>query len=193
VQFLVRLLKQLQGYLARFRGADNWVDKCIREFEALRGQAVVGWQGVEMALFEEGPDGRPQFEVAGVPVTQLSVLWLLLADHRVVAIQTYQVNDEFALGAEIVGSPSLMGDHGIWRDAQLGDLPTAIVSGVQIRLSDRGYVSEVELSFDGGRAILLVAGEANETGVDKQLYFVPNDESVLLFREPSDVSALAWR
>lgn len=169
-----------------------WVERCVREFEALRGQAVIGWQGVEMALVEEGPDGRPQFEVAGVPVTQLSVLWVLLADHRVVTIQTYQDEYEFGLGTELVGSPSLTGDHGIWRDAQLGDLPTAFVSGVQIRLSARGNVSEVELAFDGGREILLVAGEAYETGVD-QLYFVCNDESVLLFREPSDVSAVAWR
>lgn len=169
-----------------------WVERCVREFEALRGQTVVGWQGVEMALFEEGSDGRPQFEVAGVPVTQLSVLWVLLDDQRVLAIQTYQDDDQWGLCSEVVAQPSPTGDHTIWRDAHLGDLPTAFVSGVQIRLSARGNVSEVEICFDGGREILLVAGEGYEDGVDR-LFFSRNDESVLLFREPWNVSALHWR
>ena len=142
-----------------------------------------------MAL-RDGPDGRPEFEVDELPVIQLSILELTLDDGPV-TVQIWQDDDEFALCTERRAVDFSGESSGIFRATDLVGLPCELVSRVDVRLNDRGNVSELLLAFEHGAQVLLVAGESEEE-VDGRLRFRRNDESVLLFRNPADATRLDW-
>ena len=170
----------------------GWVNDRVRELEAVRGGEVVHWRAVEMALRDVGGDGLPQFHDDALPVLQLGVIHVTFADHDSIALQTYQDNDECGIFSMVPDAPlSSFLDDGIFRTRDLDELPRGTIEDVQVQLSERGNISRVTLSFGNGTTILLVAGEAYEQ-MDGPLRFARDDESILVFRSPSDESAIPW-
>jgi hypothetical protein len=171
----------------------------MRKFMSLRGKRVLSWSGIETALFEEGPDGAPQFEVEGVPFMQLGVLYLALEDSVVMCIGTAENGyGGCGLSASVGGRRSVLPvgsdspSSGIDREADLRSMPKCRVSEVDLRFSDAGDISEVLFIFEDDRRILLIAGEAYPRW-DGGLDFHRDDESVLLFTNPSDAATLQWK
>jgi hypothetical protein len=115
----------------------------------------------------------------------------LTLDDGPATVQVWQDDDEFALCTERRAVDFSSGWSGIFREAELVDLPCELVSRVDVRLNDRPNVSELLLAFEHGAQILLVAGESEEQA-DGRLRFRRNDESVLLFRNPADAERLDW-
>src|SRR5262245_60493569 len=115
-----------------------------------------------MALREVGKDGLPQFEDAALPLLQLQVLFVELANGVAVQIITYQDNDEWGLCSN-EADPHFQADAGgIFRHRELRELPRGKVADVNIGLNERDNISRVELLLVGGERVLLVAGEVYE-------------------------------
>jgi len=151
---------------------------------------VAGYIATEMALRESGASGAPQFEDPEVPFLQLVVLHLLLPGESVVEIATHQDDDEFGLWSRSARRPLLSGADGIYRTRRLDGLPVGQIRHIDTRCSARGNIRAVHLRFDNGE-IVLVAGEAVEEA-EGRLRFCLDDESVLLFKRPSDFESVSW-
>ncbi|MGW7538178.1 hypothetical protein [Amycolatopsis sp. NPDC054798] len=162
----------------------EWVVERAQDFDSLRGRHIESWAGVEMALREEGPDGRPQFTDPAVPCLQLWGMQAYLDDGRALGINCYQDDDLFGLWPRRRPDPRFENrEHGdgIYRWTALAELPTGQVEDVVV-FAEGGVLAEVDLRV-GGQPLLLVAGELieHETG----LSFNRLDESVLVFTDPA--------
>ncbi|RZS44976.1 hypothetical protein EV193_101857 [Herbihabitans rhizosphaerae] len=156
-----------------------------REFASLRGRRVDAWDGVEMALRENGP----QFEDPRVPCLQLLSVRASLDDDSAVSVTTYQNDAVFGL---VVRSEAQLDEghwDGIYRVRQLTELPTGRVEQVAV-VVDEGVLAEVRLLIDA-RPLLLMAGELHET-VTGDLVFHRLDESVLAFTDPAAADRVSW-
>jgi hypothetical protein len=175
----------------------DWHERVTLDFEGLRGQCIRDWVGIEMAL-RENVGGRPVFQIDTVPFVQMRELTLCLDDGPF-TIETWQHDDGFALCSRR-SAPRLswleemqreFGEACIYRRTELGGMPTRTVSRVELLPRALGNIDAILLAFDGGREVLLVAGEAHET-MDGGLRFARADESVLVFRNPADAELLDW-
>ena len=152
--------------------------ECLR---ALRGQTVVAWSGVEMAVREVGPDGLPQWHDAAVPALQLDRLDLTLAYGPVASVTTYQNDDTWGLYRRD-GLPPLspLGSEPdcIFRVRRLNELPPGEITAAEVEVDVAGDIAAVRLTV-GGREVSLRAGEVYEQP-DGSLRVVPMDECVLV-------------
>lgn len=159
----------------------DWVQKGAEFLRALRGRTVAAWSGIEMAFREAGPDGRPQWYDAAIPVLQMDRLDLHLADGPVASIMTYQNGTRFGLCRRDGEPPTRLpvGDPGsIYRVRDLYELPPGEVTAVEVEMDQHGDIAAVFLRV-GGREVSLRAGEVYEQ-IDGSLRVVPMDECVLV-------------
>jgi len=159
--------------------------------ESLYGATVIAWHGVEMAMRDTAPNGRPQFDVEEVECLQLWRLDLELADSTIVTVSTYQSDDlwglQFKRQAEIAGFES----DGIFRHRMLSELPTGEIEAVTVRRAvPRLDVAEIVLEI-AGQEVTLLAGEIEEQ-VSGRLAFRWMDESVLVFTDPVAIESTSW-
>jgi hypothetical protein len=172
-------------------------DRC-RELEQLEGRVVSRWWGIEMALYETRPAGRPVFSHAAVPFLQFTVLGATFEDGVPANFRTYQNNTEFGLvvrtGSEATverGSPeAATSGTSIYRNRDLPELPTGSIDEVAVKPSDLGDIAGVSLLVDGS-PLLLLAGEVHERW-DLTFDLVLGDESVLVFVDPADAETVPW-
>ncbi|MFT4540563.1 MAG: hypothetical protein ACI841_004519 [Planctomycetota bacterium] len=145
-----------------------------------------------MALRDDGENGSPEFEVAGVQALQLSVLHISFDEHSQLAICTVQGDYEWGLA---VGTPYAElepGICGIFCSRTLPELPLGMIEECDVRLSDQLDVDRVHLEFESGRELIMIAGESYENA-EGQLYFGRFDESVLVFQSVADSEAVLWK
>jgi hypothetical protein len=165
---------------------DAWLARQRDAVEALAGLTVVAWDGVELALKDESPNG-PQFTDPHVRFLQLA--WLNLSAGSVEhAFSTYQDDDYFGLRVGSARRASADDCWGIFRWRTL-DLPTGRIDTVDV-LIEKDVLARVVLTIEG-HDLLLVAGEAHATwsgGIEVHRL----DESVLVFPHPSDAEAIRW-
>ena len=113
----------------------------------------MAWSGVEMAVREVGPDGRPQWHDEAVPALQLDRLDLMLIGDSVASVITYQNDDTWGLcrrdDLPPLVSPS--GESGyIFRVRSLGELPPGEITAVEVEVErGRGHRGS---AFDRRRA-----------------------------------------
>jgi hypothetical protein len=153
--------------------------------------SITEWRGVEMAIRDVGPDGVPQFSDPPVPFLQLLSLRLALGSRDAV-IHTYQSDAGFGLAIDRAPDPPVAATawDGIYREGLLRELPTGLVTSVDVVIGDAGDIDEVVLVV-GERTVLLMAGEVDEQG-DGALHFRRHDESVLVFGAPTYAEGLHW-
>lgn len=163
-------------------------------FEALAGRIVAGWVGIEMAIRDEDADGAPQFHDPLVPVLQLSLLqvdfvdgpsWTLAPDFVVDDVWGLHVRAE-----EPIESSRLTRAEGTYRARRLDELPVGEVHGVEVVVGEAGEIAEVRVRI-GGRDLLLMAGEIEETWTER-LRYVRGDLSVLVFTDPAAADGIDW-
>ncbi|MET9225339.1 hypothetical protein [Lentzea sp. NPDC003310] len=173
---------------------EAWRADRAREFASLNGRHVQSWIGVEFALRENTPDAGPHvFRDPAVPCLQLWGLQAVLADGRF-GIGTYQHHDCWGLWKD---TDTRVQDPDHWREPHSGtrwrvlddELPVGPITEVTV-YGDEGVVAEVRLTI-GGRPLLLVAGEADETW-SGELQFLRLDESVLAFTDPAKAAGMPW-
>ncbi|WP_406632741.1 hypothetical protein [Amycolatopsis sp. WGS_07] len=170
---------------------DEWMVERAQDFGSLRGRRIESWAGVEMALWEHGPDGGPQFTEPAVECLQLWGMQAYLDDGRALWIGTYQDDDLFGLWPQRRPDPRLENPEmwdGIYRWTALSELPTGPVEDVVV-FAEEGVLAEVELRV-GGRPLVLVAGEFVECG--RMLSLNRLDESVLVFTDPAAAERVEW-
>jgi hypothetical protein len=180
------------GMGTRDEGRRDWLLLQQTAFEALAGQTVTCWEGVEMALRDTTPSG-PQFIDAEVPLLQLVRVDLTIDAHHRCTIHTYQDDsqDDTAWGLQLAPDKPRADPRdwdGIYRQRSL-ELPVGRIDGVDVRI-DEDTLAEVTLRFAEAE-LLLIAGEVWEN-FDGTLDFHRFDESVLAFTEPAAASALVW-
>lgn len=167
-----------------------------REFASLCGRRVESWVGVEWALREDVAGGGPQFEDPEVPCRQLWGLQAALDGGHAFSVGTYHDDAAFGLwpdsGAEFRDK---LQDEGRWdgvtRWSPLSELPTGQVDHVAVFADEvEGVLAEVHLRI-GGRPLLLIAGELEETR-EGELLFHRLDESVLAFTDPVAAEQVSW-
>jgi hypothetical protein len=159
---------------------DAWLGRQQEAFEALAGTTVSAWDGVEMALRDDSPEG-PQFADPEVDFLQLT--WLrLTTDAQEQVICIYQDDGYFGLKLESTGRPAPDDCYGIFRWRKL-DLAIGHVDAVKV-VFDEGTLARITLTIDG-RDLLIVAGEVYETWAGT-LEVHRLDESVLVFTDPAD-------
>ncbi|WP_134662951.1 MULTISPECIES: hypothetical protein [unclassified Amycolatopsis] len=169
----------------------EWLVERAQDFDSLRGRSIESWAGVEMALWEEGPDGDPQFTDPSVPCLQLWGAQAHLDDGRALMIGTYQDDDLFGLWPHRRADPRFANRElwdGIYRWTALSELPTGPVEDVVV-FAEGGVLAEVGLRV-GGRPLVLVAGELVEYAA--RLRFCRFDESVLVFTDPDAAERVGW-
>ncbi len=142
-----------------------------------------------MALRDQTPDGRPQFEDADVPCLQLCVLTGRFDDGTLLQVGTDQDDDVWGLRLRSAAGDEHAAADGIYRSRALTELPTGEVVSVSV-WADHGVLAEVLLRFRG-RPLLLVAGELEEDR-DHRLWYHRLDESVLAFTDPSAAGSIHW-
>ena len=165
---------------------DPWLARQRGAFEALAGVAVSAWDGVEMALRDDSPDG-PLFTDPAVRFLQLG--WLRLrSDSGDRTISTFQDDGWFGLRLEDIGRPTLDDCYGIFRWHTL-DLVTGHIEAVKV-VFDEGTLTRMTLTIDG-HDLLLVAGEVYETRAGtREVHRL--DASVLVFTDPAEAEIVRW-
>lgn len=135
------------------------------------------------------PDGEPQFQDPQVPFLQLFGLHVSLDSDTAMTVMTYQ--DDVLFGLRLHQQYGFEGTEwaGIHRLRSLTELPVGQVEQVGV-LADEGALAEVHLRV-GGRPVLLVAGELEETMAGGLLVH-RLDESVLVFTDPAAVETVPW-
>jgi hypothetical protein len=172
---------------SRDDGVRAWLSLQQASFEALAGQTVTHWEGVEMALRESTPTG-PQFADVAMPFLQLVRLDLKVGAHPGCTIDTYQDDSEFGLQLTPPQPLEPRDWDGIYRHRAL-DLPFGTIGSVDVRVEE-GTLAEVTLRFSDAE-MLLIAGEASEEW-DGTLSLHRYDESVLVFTDLAAARALTW-
>jgi hypothetical protein len=167
-----------------------WVAERTEEFRNLAGRVVIGWDAVEMAIRENGPDGSPVFEHPDVECFQLLALDLHFDGHSALAVHTYQDDVEWGLQLDQATASEPGALSGIFRRRRLPDLPRGRVDGVRVNVSEDDNIAEVWLTITD-RTVIFVAGEVHEQN-DGSVRLVRNDESVLLFRSEEDLASTLW-
>ena len=168
------------------------VARLLAGLASLRSLGVVGWDGVEMALIEHGPDGVPQFSRADVPCVQFSHgLTLRTAAHSVTFDESMTPAYDYCLDIRDASAPRARGPFdGIHRRREVPELPTGTLTAARVGLVD-GWPIEVHLVI-ADSPVVLVAGEVYEhRGGEVTLSW--GDESVLAFIEPSAIAGMPWR
>jgi hypothetical protein len=169
-------------------GVRDWLSLQQTAFEALAGQTLTHWEGVETALRDTTPTG-PQFTDTEVPLLQLVRLDLTIDVHHRCTIHTYQ--DDTVWGLQLTPDQPRAASQdwdGIYRQRSL-DLPLGRIDSVDVRM-DEDTLAEVTLRFAQAE-LLLIAGEV-WPNFDGTLDFHRYDESVLAFTDPAAASALVW-
>jgi hypothetical protein len=170
-----------------YDGVLDWLLLQQASFEALAGQTVTHWEGVEMALRDTTPAG-PQFADIAMLLLQLVRLDLKISAQRGCTIDTYQNDNEFGLQLTPEQPLEPRDWDGIYRQRAL-DLPLGAIDSVDVRL-DEGTLAEVTLRFSDAE-MLLIAGEIWEDR-DGTLSLHRYDESVLVFTDVAAARALTW-
>jgi hypothetical protein len=169
----------------------EWVAKQISAFGQFAERRVASFEGIEMAIIEDEGAGVPRFHDERVPCLQFAVLYVRFDDGMIAEVGTYQDDDEFRLSVEwLEAPPRASAWEGIFRFRAVPELPAGLVHSVTTSTNDRGNLSYVSL-FIAQREIRLVAGEIEESR-DGSLLFRRDDESVLVFANAADVTAVPW-
>lgn len=166
---------------------DDWLERQQEAVKAMVGVTVSAWDGVEMALRDESPDG-PVFTDPDVRFLQLT--WLRMtagSDEHLIGV--YQDGGRFGLRLTPDHRLRISDWDGIFRWRTL-DLPTGRIDAVTV-LREEDTLARIVLGLDG-RELLLVAGEVHETR-SGALEVDRLDESVLVFVNPADADLVHWR
>jgi len=157
-----------------------------QEILNLKGAVIDEWLICEMALFEDGDLGYPEFEHPDCPFIQAQVIQMRLSNGRFVGVSTYQDNDIFGILVEQSPQPRLVyepfvDDKSIYRFSNVSKLPLGLIEDVSVARDKEHNVTEILLSISSQK-VTLKAGEVYEE--DNNRYQIKEcDESVLLFRQ----------
>lgn len=159
----------------------DWIDQNVKNLRSLRGRSITGWAGVEMALREVGPDGRPVWHDESVPYLQLHRLDLSLREGEVFTIVTCQNNDQWGLWGDYATAavdPRGFEAGGIYRARALVELPVGEVDDVRVLAEGTGDIAEILLIVKD-RKVSMRPAEVQEE-LDGSLRIIEMDECVLV-------------
>ena len=172
----------------------QWAAQNLALLAGMAGQTLTGARMIEMALFEQGPDGVPRWTHPELPFRQAHLLDLVFGDSTVIRLRTHQNDDSWGLWPRqepvaLSGLPDPFKGHGaaaIFRFVASVPLPFGRVTSVRHKLDDKQDITEVHITTDTG-AFALKAGEVIEDHGGR--YRVcQQDESVLIFHDPSHIA-----
>lgn len=172
--------------------ANEFAQAQIAVASTIVGSEIVGWDAIEMAVVEQGEGGAPAFAHRDAPCLQLTMLAIVFADGLPLVVSHYQGIYTYGFRFEHREVPfEFTGSEGIFRRRQLDELAIGpVVSVVTRTATDSGDLTEVVLRV-GGRDLLLIAGEIQETWTER-LHWVWGDESTLVFTDPAEARKLPW-
>jgi hypothetical protein len=171
--------------------AKEWLTAKVEEFRELRGCSLRWWDGIEDGHARRPGRCLPKFSEPDLPCLQMWGLRATMEDGGVATFSTYQDDTLFGLtvGHQGGGRNSGSGVQGIYRSRALPELPRGPIQAVAVYL-DHGVVAEVEMRV-GDRALLLIAGEAEENDGGR-LTWHRLDESILVFFDRSIANGMVW-
>lgn len=147
---------------------------------SMKGQIVIRWIGMEMALRESGNDGLPDWEDESIPYLQLERLDAELEVLQFARITTYQA-DDFGLcrNDDLDDLPlgELTDPASIFRNRELLELPVGRIDDVKVFIAE-GEIHEMHFLI-GKERMTLITGEVYEHP-NKSLTIALMDESILL-------------
>lgn len=157
-----------------------WLARQRASYEALVGQEVLDWHGVEMALDgDEDDDQAIVWDHVDVPFLQFYFLTIVFGEQEV-RIRTAQGYDSFGLWNLFEEEIPAVTSHewsGIYRARTIHQLPVGRIRAVDVAVQD-DVVASVVLRI-GDKQIALTAGEVYPTGYGS-FYIADMDESVLI-------------
>ena len=168
----------------------NWVNQQIEFLNALRGNTIIDWLGIEMAVRESGKNGLPQWYDDSIEMLQFDRVDMIFPNSQFSSIITYQNDDHWGLYRKD-DLPILKFDNNeptsIFRERHFVELPIGKIDSVEIKLdNDSNDISEINILICG-KLINLMAGEVYEDLNDK-LKTVNMDESILIQVDGKKVS-----
>lgn len=171
----------------------KWIAEQFRLFKNLKGQALREVKLWEMAFIEEGPSKKPLWAVPSLPFRQFIGIFLFLENREIYGIGTCQNGDSWGLinsfldkyldPAEEWAKPD-----SIYRVGDSDAFPVGLISDVKIFQNEKSDISCLYLTINGHK-IALQAGEVYENS-DGTLCVVKDDESILYFSKPEDISTI---
>jgi hypothetical protein len=150
---------------------------------------IESWAGLEYAIWEEGPDGKPVFQHPDVPCLQFDYLVVRFAGRPLQKVGTYQNDTDWGLCVD-PWNGRVPTSEGIYRWSDSVELPVGRVEDIDIHVSEQGDIAEVLLSVSGA-PLLLMAAEMSETS-PTTIRYISDDESVLVFTDPIAADRLDW-
>lgn len=191
---MVKLFKKILAIFAK--GTSSQVKSSLGIFQNLKGKNLTGARMIEMALIDEGPDGSPIFEHPAIPFTQASYIILEFGDSLAVEVANFESYDTgWGLSAKELQHSSIRRDiyrekNSIFRERDDISISTGKILKTSARLDSNLDISEVGISTESG-SFVMKSGEVYEAD-GRTIHVKENDESVLLFLEPSKLESFEF-
>lgn len=155
---------------------ENWIDNQIENLYSLKDLKVIHWTCIEVAL-RENPI---EWSNSKIPYLQCMRIDILLDNHEIESLVTYQDADEWGLYLQDQ-SPKINFENepkSIFRSRDLPELPKGIITNVNVITNNTGNIHMLLLEIDNN-LVSFKAGEVYEN-TDGSLFIREMDESILV-------------
>lgn len=162
---------------------------------SLKNTEIDEWLIYEMALFEDGADGKAQFRHPNCPFIQaIDIQWKLM-DGRYINITNYQ--DDYCWGIytkfneeAVLKNEPYVDFKSIFKISSASDFPVGKISDVSFSRDEYQNVTSISIVINNIQ-ILLKAGEVMEDW--NEAYIIHEmDNAILLFRHPEMVNNISF-